>query len=504
MQISESKKTIPLRILLLERVAEEVAGWWKTLLVGSGHWEDADVKNLFDPPWPVPLEMLSPEKGEEIMTRMVQLSGAEKKENELPFPEAVEWQREPLFAMMAGYLLAEKIPLPKTRAAMAITLAGWESGRIAKFAENPKQGRLLKHLAAFATLCGGLEQAQFRVVALTEKEALGLPSVGDPGTLADLLHQALPGPHNGVDALRPDIMGEALILVALGGDNPVDAAAAVQRAYTLADKKCISCLIRCGQDFIHAGHQEPLDWLNGLIEDINISLDMLWSIEQELPLNSLGLDTFAAKIQKIILGRVKSLITDDKTNESLLVMQARAANNLSNSLGNLGQRESALEAVEEVVRIDRELSEHHPDAFLPDLASSLNNLSGRLSDFGRRKDALAAIEEAVRIRRELSESHPDTFLPDLASSLNNLSVSLSALGRREDALEAAKESVRIRRELSEYHPDTFLPVLASSLNNLSNSLSDLGRHEDALEAIEESVRICHELSEHRPDAFLPY
>jgi hypothetical protein len=62
----------------------------------------------------------------------------------------------------------------------------------------------------------------------------------------------------------------------------------------------------------------------------------------------------------------------------------------------------------------------HPDAFLPDLATSLDNLGVDLSNLGRGEEALAACQEAADIRRHLAESRPDAFLPNLAMSLNNL------------------------------------------------------------------------------------
>jgi hypothetical protein len=55
------------------------------------------------------------------------------------------------------------------------------------------------------------------------------------------------------------------------------------------------------------------------------------------------------------------------------------------------------------------------------LAGSLNNLSRRLADLGWREEALAAIEEVSGIYRELAAARPDAFRPDLAMSLNNLS-----------------------------------------------------------------------------------
>ncbi|MBF0135115.1 MAG: toll/interleukin-1 receptor domain-containing protein, partial [Magnetococcales bacterium] len=215
METPVTKKLIPLRILLLERVAEEGSGWWQTLL-GSGSWGDEDVQDLFDPLRPIPLAMLSSAKGDEILIRMLQQSGVQHPTAPQLPPEAPEWRGEPLFAMMAGQLLAEQEDLPRTRTELAIRLAQREMKRIAGFAQDKGQGILLNHLAAFVTVCGGVDSDTAFRLAQTEKDALNLPLAGDPWTLADLLHQALPGPQNGVDGLRPDIIGEAFFLLALG------------------------------------------------------------------------------------------------------------------------------------------------------------------------------------------------------------------------------------------------------------------------------------------------
>ena len=56
---------------------------------------------------------------------------------------------------------------------------------------------------------------------------------------------------------------------------------------------------------------------------------------------------------------------------------------------------------------------------------SLNNQSARWRSWARREDALTAITEAVTIYRALAEAHPDAFLPDLATSLTNQSTAWS-------------------------------------------------------------------------------
>ncbi|MFI6079106.1 tetratricopeptide repeat protein [Actinoplanes sp. NPDC051343] len=182
---------------------------------------------------------------------------------------------------------------------------------------------------------------------------------------------------------------------------------------------------------------------------------------------------------------------------------ATSLNNLGTCLAVLGRREQALAPAEEATGIYRRLAEAHPDAYLPDLATSLNNFGACLARLGRREQALAPAEDATGIYRRLAEAHPDAYLPDLATSLNNFGAFLSELGRRGQALAPAEEAVTIRRRLAEANPDAYLPDLAMSLNNLGNILSELGRREQALAPAEEAVTIRRRLAEANPDAYQP-
>jgi tetratricopeptide (TPR) repeat protein len=139
--------------------------------------------------------------------------------------------------------------------------------------------------------------------------------------------------------------------------------------------------------------------------------------------------------------------------------------------------ELAAEVATQVVTCQRDLVASDIEA-LPDLAGSLNNQSNRLRDVGRREDALTAIEEAVKIRRELAAARPDAFLPDLAGSLNNQSNRLRDVGRREDALTAIEESVKIYGDLGARHP-IYREAHAQSLAFKRSLLTELGDSDGA-------------------------
>jgi tetratricopeptide (TPR) repeat protein len=183
--------------------------------------------------------------------------------------------------------------------------------------------------------------------------------------------------------------------------------------------------------------------------------------------------------------------------------RARALGMWGFALSALGRREEALEATQEAVEIRRRLAAQHPDAFLPDLASSLNSLGVDLSEMGRWAEALQATQEAVDLYRRLAAQHPDAFLPYLAGSLTNLGNRLSEMGRWAEALQAAQEAVEHYRRLAAQHPDAFLPDLASSLNSLGIRLSEMGRRAEALQATQKAVDLYRRLAQRNPDAFLP-
>uniref|UniRef100_UPI0028526DD7 tetratricopeptide repeat protein n=1 Tax=Schaalia odontolytica TaxID=1660 RepID=UPI0028526DD7 len=107
------------------------------------------------------------------------------------------------------------------------------------------------------------------------------------------------------------------------------------------------------------------------------------------------------------------------------------------------------------------------------------------SAVGERNEALEAAREAVRLRRALAEASPAAYAPDLAMSLTNLAAFLSEVGKQDEALEAAREAVRLRRALAEASPQAYTPNLAMSLTNLANILSAVGERNEALETFVE-------------------
>jgi len=514
----------PLRLLLLEREASVEEGWFRSLRDLERRQSIGDrVRAFFDPPEPISLQKLeSAAHRRQVFQAMLDVAAKHLRVKPPPLPppkadpivdrqlEAKDWE-DPLYLMMAALMASHYQDIVKvlglSRTDLARELAGREIQRIERFASDASVAakRLLRVLAAYATLGRGLTHAKAVEAAEQEGQVRRLLYPDGYGTLVMRLHEALPGPDGGIAGIQPDIIAEALVLDVLKQEPPEQRAETVLRGAKQLGPAVPKLVILTTQDYCEGNELEPLKWLDKLVQaGVADDLGLLAAVEDALPhpRQTLVLREKGVDVTQHLLERVSQL-PDELPGEAFRIERARLLNNLSVRLGALRRCEEALGVTAEAVCAYRQLAERRPDAFLPDLAMSVNNLGARLIALGRREEALAATEEAVRIRRQLAERQPDPFLPDLALSLNNLGMILSELGRHQDAFAASAEAVRVYRQLAEARPDAFLPDLAASLNNLGTTLSDFGRREDALAVTEDAVRVHRQLAEARPDAFLP-
>jgi tetratricopeptide (TPR) repeat protein len=526
-----------LRFLILEREAPEGFGWWDDL-TRPGGGSMSRRTDLFLKPRPDLLPGLTDVAERRALLKSAQsaahgLRGGVAEPPSVPaagadaaFDRMLAMPRfgNPLNLVMAGVIAYEQTPLGALalrRLDAALHLAKRELDRLeragaADAIRIPKH--VIRHMAAFNGLAGGLPADGLPTRIAVELSAWGTRA--DAHAAAGLLAQEFPVRSGAAEAPRlstsqPDLIGEAMIVLAFEGEPwlPAEAAPTVRRAYAIGQTRAAEALVHVVQDFAFALEERGatpaerargtavMSWLTELAAQTADPADLVPLIDA-LPVQTPVLREAAAELTARLAESMSSQAeaTTDPDNVSL---SAALLNNLSFRLRDLGRREDALAAAAEAVHLYRALAETRPDAFTPDLATSLNNLATMLSDLGRREDALAAAEEAVGLYRALADSRPDAFTPDLAMSLNNLATMLSDLGRREDALAAAAEAVHLRRALADSRPDAFTPDLATSLNNLATMLSDLGRREDALAAAAEAVHLRRALADSRPDAFTP-
>lgn len=507
-----------LRLLLLERHAERELGWWAELL-RQVSFSDPAPDELTDPLEPIRLKSLSSvEERRSLLAEAMWLAGKIANIQPVPRPPApganLDFDRrlgddtinnEPLYLMMAGaqaIRTGAPTALALTRIDLAERVASREHLRLNRLASQwSVPETLFSHLTMCVTLQGGCSAAQALQLVQEEQRAMGFPEAAPATVLVNRLAEALPMLSGvEIDAVRPDLIGEAFMLQGLGEHRrlPNTQIEILERAWRRADRKVAATLVRTAQDYAHgdADHCSVV-WLQHLINQME-DLPALRALAGELPEHTLALRELAAIVDR----RVKDALDVRVLNEpELRPLLGSVYNSLARRLYALGRPEPAMAAAAEAVKLCRDLAAQRPDAFRGNLAISLNSLAVAMTALGQPAPALAAAQEAVAILRELAARRPDAFRPNLAASLNSLAIMLSAQGRREAALEAAEEAVVLYRGLAARRPVAFRPDLAASLNTLANRLNDLGQPELALVAAEEAVAICRELATQGPDTF---
>jgi len=247
----------PLRILLLERHADPEAGWLKQVFPGG---YSLTGRMLDGRPMCLP-GLGDPDIQLGIMQAMLKRLGSTVT---LPADTpafrdhlaTTDWAGAPLYLMMAAMVMHRQggvgHVLSLRRTDLAKTVAEHEHSRLTRASNgNPSRQRFLSHMAALATLCGGLDGGTLLELIRQEKHALGHEELGNDA-VAHSLKQLLPDGKDGVAHILPDIIGEAFLFEHLGHGQAQASTEAVLRAFPKAPDMVAAVLIRCVQDLASA------------------------------------------------------------------------------------------------------------------------------------------------------------------------------------------------------------------------------------------------------------
>jgi hypothetical protein len=236
----------PLRILLLERYADRDQGWWSDL-IRPGGISGPGVASLIDPRAPLPLGPLrAVEERRALLVQAMLLAAPFLGKSAAPLPpldadlmfdqrlasDAIE--TEPLFLVMAGIVAVESdapSALALGRLDLAERVADAERSRLQRLARaSGADESLVLHLAACVTLQNGCDAVAATELVEQERVALGDRSISRTDQLVALLRELLPGQAGeAIDAVRPDLIGEAFLLKEIRpGTRQVEA---VERAF---------------------------------------------------------------------------------------------------------------------------------------------------------------------------------------------------------------------------------------------------------------------------------
>jgi tetratricopeptide (TPR) repeat protein len=419
-------------------------------------------------------------------------------------------ENEPLYLLMAGIHAARHgapTALALDQGELAFEMAGIEQARLSRFATLRgfgDGGALLRHLAVCVTLQSDCRLEALPSLIREESAQLGAAAPFGPEAIAEQLCDYLGGEDGWANGVRPALIGEAFVLDALKADRFRPAAsqlAIVMRAYRRDPDGVVVTLIRCAQDHADGRLDHPaVQWLGAIVAESNDIAELV-RISDLLPDETMALGELAVRTYQ----RLQSLLVAGLESDpaALAPALARCLNNLATRLSRLGEREAALDAIQNAVTLYRGLADDDPDTFTPTLAGALLNLASRLEAVGRLGSALDAADESCRLHRVLAADRPDGFTANLAASLSNKATLLAGLGWPRDALTDAQEAVAHFRKLSAERPHDFAPALSIAVGNLANWLGETGQTEAALEATREAVDLDRALAAESPDAFMP-
>ena len=227
-----------LRILLLEREASAEEGWFRRLIEMESSVGGGPVRDLFEPPAPVPLHRLdTPALRREVIHSTLAMASEHDGQPSPALPSEGQNSRfdrqildpqwsDPLYLMMAALVARRRYlhagakgselldAMTLNRVDLALEVAKHERRRLEQFAEGTggTASRLVCHMAVCVTLCGGLTAEGARRAVEEEAAALGLAWPAGPGDIAMLLHRALPVDDEAVASVQPDIVAEAFVL----------------------------------------------------------------------------------------------------------------------------------------------------------------------------------------------------------------------------------------------------------------------------------------------------
>ncbi|MBB5057439.1 hypothetical protein HDF16_002145 [Granulicella aggregans] len=514
-----------LRILLLERFADQHTGWYHDLADDTHDGQRARL--LINPLTPRPiLPIDNIDQRRQLLAAALAAAARHHTDTippQLPPPDTSpaiddrlrqpQWS-DPLQLLMAGVSATDGNllgALSLSRKELAISLAKRERDRLRQYLNKPQSEDLLLHLYACTTLCGGLDRDSAIRLAKAEFDVLQeIYPTGPGGAIRDLAQHL--GSSGHIPALAPDLLAEALLLVLLG-HSPGLGEQVIERLAQTAGSRIAPNLIHLVQDFGYLVHDQSenqavtawaelaLSWIDALVSAGAKEISILASIQASLPMDNLALQDVALEVAAILVEKLRA--SRSIREEATQILLIRRLNALSVRQADKGLWEDALKSTREAVRLLKVLAASNPASFKKLLAQSWLSLSNAESDRDMREEALHSAQQAAQLFNELADDDWIKFLPDLAGSLHNLSSRQAKLGCPNEALVNIKQAINYHRQLVERDRRRFSPYLVDSLENLAKLQGDMGSPIEALATIEEAVALSEELAGLDRGAYLP-
>lgn len=303
---------------------------------------------------------------------------------------------------------------------------------------------------ALITLAGGLRDANACAALMQCVPALAAEhEQANRDDLLKIIKTVYPD-RTGIDALRPDLLGEYLCATQLSDEllNAfIDWVLAMIAAHKNDNRDHIEWLL-------HLAHAEQLHHRTEQWPDSTAPAGLAnrWQTAlRELPLEKIGALASTDDSGHLQLRELNALLCQlhlDAAGDDP-EPRAHALNNLANHLSDLGQREPALQAAQEAVDIRHQLADERPQAFRPDLAMSLGTICQRYRDSGYCKKSCDAGLEAAGLFAEQWRDYPQAFEQYLGMAIRETIASFEAAGETQEAAVDALLGIPAVREFLE-------------------------------------------------------
>lgn len=488
----------PIRVLLLERGLDE----WHEKLFASTDSVGQTIRHAFGSPVVEPLDRIDKDAAVTLFDATYRHETGHDPRHGPGFRESLagkDWGGRPLFVMAAASRAAQgTIPdaLALTRRDLVDHIAARE---LARLNWVPAE-KFCAHCVAAITLRGGLSKDQARDMIAAEYKNLNLENTPSPNDLLPILSTVTCG----FRPVEPDIIGGALILVALGqgsfaGEPNAVAQDAVKRALAQDPVRVATTLMRLAQDFSGVNEPRPLKWLNQFFSALDVralsdGAQILQRVYNAAPIHTTELRKFLVDLLEQIL---RSQDLSDESRAKYLV-------HLGMRYSAHGNHTKALEVTSKSVEIFRTLVQTQVGFFEADLSFALNNLGIVYSKIKKFDLALLSSKESVDIYRKLDKiENTKEFNKKLAELIASLSNRYIEDQNYKSAIENIDEALTIFFELEKSDPEGMNVIIASAQNNKAELFLNLNQPEKAMPLIEDAVSRKRVLADAQPDAFTP-
>jgi glycosyltransferase involved in cell wall biosynthesis len=528
--ILKSHYSQPIRILLLARGGGE---WWEQLPGRDSECEA--LLNGYTTSGPYDLPELYMDEDSRIHAYHVALQAFAAATNR-QIPNGIPDLSGPHFAKPLYLQMAALLALYGERPTTALGLTRsllhhegryWQQVLQPLNLANPQ--KYAHDLLTLATLGGGFKTAKEAFVYWKTAKSDAI-STSEFNALFDKLVPLYPG-YQGLQAVQPDLIGEALVAQSLQQTTGMDLLDAVlaRQASKIIQHQALTVIARLS---LHT--PELVDVLTeairrNFIDCCQCLTDVAIQTQSRLPdLAQQSFKKLPPQQQSQAAGLLDSQIGEEslaladlhyevalflvnksakkhlkKPSDRETVQYAECLNVAALCANYLGNRHEALELTIKSLKLFKKLAEQRPDRFEPNYAMSLSNYAGHLSKLGDNENAEYYAKQALDIRQRLAKQSPDRFEPYYATSLSNYASHLRDLGDNENAEYYAMQALDIRQRLAKQSPDRFEPNYATSLNNYASHLNDLGHNENAEYYAKQALDIFQRLAKQRPDRFEP-